>query len=132
MKYALPRMRDGGAIVNIASVSGIAGYPMVAAYVASKHAVIGLTRTAALEGASRRIRVNSICPGPIEGRLMSAARAGAPRPPGEDPFLTGVPLMRYGTSEEVAETIAFLLSPAAAYISGATITIDGGLTISPT
>lgn len=131
-KYALPRMRDGGAIVNIASVSGIAGYPMVAAYVASKHAVIGLTRTAALEGASRRIRVNSICPGPIEGRLMSAAGAGAPRPPGEDPFLRGVPLMRYGTSDEVAETIAFLLSPAAAYISGATITIDGGLTISPT
>jgi NAD(P)-dependent dehydrogenase (short-subunit alcohol dehydrogenase family) len=125
-------MRDGGAIVNIASVSGITGYPMVAAYVASKHAVIGLTRTAALEGAPRGIRVNAICPGPIEGRLMSAAGGGASQPPGDDPFLRGVPLARYGRPEEVAETVAFLFSPAAGFISGATITIDGGLTVSPT
>jgi NAD(P)-dependent dehydrogenase (short-subunit alcohol dehydrogenase family) len=132
MKYALPHMRDGGAIVNVASVSGIAGYPMVAAYVASKHAVIGLTRTAALEGASRGIRVNAICPGPIEGRLMAAAAGGATYAPEEDPFLSGVPLGRYGSPDEVAETIAFLLSPAAGFISGATIAIDGGLTVSPT
>jgi NAD(P)-dependent dehydrogenase (short-subunit alcohol dehydrogenase family) len=132
MKYALPYMRDGGAIVNIASVSGIAGYPMVAAYVASKHAVVGLTRTAALEGAPRGIRVNAICPGPIKGRLMSAAGGEASFAPGEDPFLRGLPLARYGRPDEVAHTIAFLLSPAAGYISGATIAIDGGLTISPT
>jgi NAD(P)-dependent dehydrogenase (short-subunit alcohol dehydrogenase family) len=132
MKYALPRMRHGGAIVNIASVSGIAGYPMVAAYVASKHAVIGLTRTAALEGARRSIRVNAICPGPIAGQLMSAAAGGTSYPADEDPFLRGVPLGRYGTRDEVAQTAVFLLSPAAGFISGATITIDGGLTVSPT
>lgn len=132
MKYAFPHIRDSGAIVNVASVSGIAGYPMVAAYVASKHAVIGLTRTAALEGAARGIRVNAVCPGPIEGRLMSAAGGGASFPPDEDPFLRGLPLARYGSPDEVAETIAFLLSAAAGYISGATIAIDGGLTISPT
>jgi len=124
-------MREGGAIVNVSSVSGVAGYPMVAAYVASKHAVIGLTRTAALEGATRGIRVNAICPGPIEGRLMSAAAAGMSFAAGEDPFLRGVPLARYGKPDEVAETVAFLLSPAAGYISGATIAIDGGLTVSP-
>jgi NAD(P)-dependent dehydrogenase (short-subunit alcohol dehydrogenase family) len=99
MKHALPQMADGGAIVNIASVSGIVGYPMVAACVASKHAVIGLTRTAALEGAPRDIRVNALCPGPIEGRLMSAATGGVAHQPEQDPFLKGVPLARYGTPD---------------------------------
>jgi NAD(P)-dependent dehydrogenase (short-subunit alcohol dehydrogenase family) len=131
LKYALPEVRDGGAVVNVASVSGLVGYPMVAAYVASKHAVIGLTRTAALEAAARGIRVNAICPGPIEGRLMSAAAGGTSTGQDQDPFLKGVPLARYGTPREVAETICFLLSPAASFISGATITIDGGLTVSP-
>src|SRR5438477_405081 len=95
LKFALPHVRAGGAVVNVASVSGITGYPQVAAYVASKHAVIGLTRTAALEGAATRIRVNAVCPGPIEGRLMEAARGAWSFPASDDPFLSGVPLDRY-------------------------------------
>jgi NAD(P)-dependent dehydrogenase (short-subunit alcohol dehydrogenase family) len=129
-KYAWPHLADGGAIVNVASVSGIAAYPGAAAYIASKHAVVGLTRVAALEGAPRGIRVNAVCPGPIEGRMMAAARGGPPLAP-PDPFLTGVPLARYGTPGEVAATIAHLLSPAAGYITGAILPVDGGLTVSP-
>jgi NAD(P)-dependent dehydrogenase (short-subunit alcohol dehydrogenase family) len=114
----------------VASVSGVTGYPLVPAYVASKHAVVGLTRSAAVEAAARGIRVNAVCPGPIEGAMMETARAGAP-PPADDPFLRGVPLARYGVPGEVAELIGFLCSDAAAYLTGAVISIDGGLTTSP-
>lgn len=131
LKFVLPHVRAGGAVVNVASVSGMAGYPHVAAYVASKHAVIGLTRTAALEAAATGIRVNAVCPGPVQGRLMATARGGRSFPASADPFLSGIPLGRYGSPIEVAETIAFLLGDAAGFISGSVLPVDGGLMISP-
>jgi NAD(P)-dependent dehydrogenase (short-subunit alcohol dehydrogenase family) len=131
LKYALPAMRDGGAIVNVASVSGIAGYPMVAAYVASKHAVIGLTRTAALDGAPRGIRVNAVCPGPVDTRMIHSLEEQLnPADPASvgQRYQSAIPMGRYVHPEEIANTVLFLCSDHASAITGAQYVVDGGRT----
>jgi NAD(P)-dependent dehydrogenase (short-subunit alcohol dehydrogenase family) len=128
MKSVLPRMNEGGAVVNTASVAGLIGSPGMSGYVMSKHAVIGLTRTAALEQTDRRIRVNAICPAPIKGRMMQSieSNVGATE---EDAFKAMVPMGRYGTPQEVANLAVMLLSDEASYLTGGHYTVDGGTTV---
>jgi NAD(P)-dependent dehydrogenase (short-subunit alcohol dehydrogenase family) len=133
MRHVLPVMiRQGrGAIVNTASVAGLVASPGMPAYVASKHAVIGLTKTAAGEVGRSGVRVNAVCPGPIDTRMIHALEAVL-NP--DDPASVGVryqssiPLGRYGTAEEVANLVQFLCSDLASNITGAQYVVDGGRT----
>jgi len=135
LKHVIPTMAatGGGAIINTSSVAGLTGTPGICAYNASKHAVIGLTRSAAAEWAGRGIRINSVNPGPIESRMMRSLEEGL-APGSADTmrmkFNALIPAGRYGTPEEVAALVAFLASDEARYLHGAVFTIDGGLTVS--
>jgi len=133
MKYALPalRARGGGAIVNNSSVMGVTGNPLLVGYAASKHAVVGLTRCAALAGAAAGIRVNAICPAPVETRMMRSLESGmspADQAAGKALVTAMIPAGRYAEPSEVAALVAFLCSDEAAFINGATYTIDGAMT----
>jgi NAD(P)-dependent dehydrogenase (short-subunit alcohol dehydrogenase family) len=131
IKHAAPKIaeRGGGSIVVTSSVAGLVGSPGLAAYVASKHAVIGLVRSAALELAGAQIRVNALNPGPIDNRMMrsieeqAAPGAGAVVKAG---FEEKVPLHRYGTNEEIARFALFLASDDASYCTGNVYVADGG------
>ena len=130
MKHVAPAMRGdgGGAIVNTASIAGLTATPGIIAYGASKHAVVGMTKSAAAELAPE-IRVNAVCPGPIETRMMrSLERQFNPDDPQgvHDAFAAGIPLGRYGEPEEVAALVTWLCSDDSRYISGSMHTIDGG------
>lgn len=123
------RARGGGAIVNTASNAGLMGTPNMIAYGASKHAVIGMTKTAALEFGPVGIRVNAVCPSPIETRMMRSIEAGmSPVDPDrtKKAIETGNPMGRYGTPDEVAALITFLASDEASYVNGGIYTVDGG------
>ncbi|WP_217438621.1 SDR family NAD(P)-dependent oxidoreductase [Fertoeibacter niger] len=133
LKLVIPVMAKAGrgSIINSSSVAGLTGSPGLCAYVASKHAVLGLTRAAAVEWGGKGICVNCINPGPIESRMMASIEEGAS--PGaaaavHDGFAATIPMKRYGTPEEVAGVVAFLASDDAGYVNGAAYTVDGGMT----
>jgi NAD(P)-dependent dehydrogenase (short-subunit alcohol dehydrogenase family) len=133
LKHVLPVMlkKNKGSIINTASIAGVVGSPQVAAYSASKHAVIGLTKSAAWECTATGVRVNCVCPGLIDSRMLSAILDGrnagnAPMP--QEKIVERIPARRLGQASEVASIVAFLASDEASYVSGSAYTVDGGRT----
>mgnify|MGYP003382688828 CR=1 FL=1 len=129
-EIALMRKNGGGAIVNLSSVAGLIGFPGLSPYVASKHAVIGMTRNAALEHGKDGIRVNAICPGGIETRMLDslADQASGGKLSTHDMMDPLHPIGRIGKPQEVAELIVWLCSDRAAFVTGAAVPVDGGYT----
>ena len=131
LRHVLPVMlkQGHGAVVNTASVAGLVASPGMPAYVASKHAVIGLTKTAAGEVARSGVRVNAVCPGPIDTRMIHSLESMlSPDDPGSvgARYQANIPIGRYGTAEEVANLVLFLSSDLASNIAGAQYVVDGG------
>jgi NAD(P)-dependent dehydrogenase (short-subunit alcohol dehydrogenase family) len=133
MKHVLPVMlkQNKGSIINTASIAGLVGSPQIAVYSASKHAVIGLTKSAAWECTGTGVRVNCVCPGLIDSRMLSTilqGRSGGNAPPPNDKVVERIPARRLGQASEVASIVAFLASDEASYVSGSAYTVDGGRT----
>ena len=130
MKAEVVQMQQtgGGAIVNVSSVGGLIGFPRMGPYVATKHGIIGLTKTAALEYATHHIRVNVLCPGlidtPMADRVVKGLQAGGID--AEQIVLSLAPLKRRGTPAEIAEAAVWLCSDAASYVTGHAMVVDGG------
>jgi NAD(P)-dependent dehydrogenase (short-subunit alcohol dehydrogenase family) len=120
--------QGGGAIVNLASIAGLIGFPGLAAYVASKHGVNGLTKNAALEYAKQGVRVNSVCPGGIDTRMLdSLAEQSTDGKMTSHEMMDGLhPIGRIGTADEVANLIVWLCSDKASFMTGANVPVDGG------
>lgn len=127
MKYEIPQMLKvgGGAIVNTSSAAGLLGAPRMPAYVASKHGVVGLTKTTALEYARSGIRVNAVCPGIIETSMVG--RLKEQRPKMFQKIESGEPIGRMGQPEEIAETAVWLCSERASFVTGHAMAVDGGI-----
>jgi len=128
MKHELRRMREqgSGAIVNCSSLGGLVGLPSRAAYHASKHGVIGLTRSAALEYAARGICINAVCPGIIETPMVASMLVSQPEAMKE--LMKEQPIGRLGRPEEIAAAVLWLCSPAASFVIGHALAVDGGYT----
>lgn len=129
MKYEIPRMLEqgAGAIVNTSSGAGLIGFPGMADYVASKHGVIGLTRTAALEYATSGIRVNAVCPGTAHSRMVDEWIDGDPA--AEQQVAGMHPIGRLADPEEIAAAVLWLCSDEASFVAGHSLVVDGGYTI---
>ena len=128
MKYELRQMREqgSGAIVNCSSIGGLIGLPGRAMYHATKHGVIGLTRSAALEYAARGIRINAVCPGTIETPMVAEMLAKEPEAMKE--IMRDQPIGRLGRPEEIAAAVLWLCSPGASFVIGHALAVDGGYT----
>ena len=136
LAHLMPAMRErgGGSIVITASIAGLRGSAGQGAYVASKHAVVGLTKVAALEGAPDGIRVNAVCPGAIETRMMRAIETGfdAAHPDAvRASIVAGIAQRRYGTADEVAALMCFVAGDAAGCCTGSVFPVDGGAMAGP-
>jgi NAD(P)-dependent dehydrogenase (short-subunit alcohol dehydrogenase family) len=132
MKHAIPLLRASkGAVLNTASTGGMMGWPGICPYVSSKHAVVGLTRSVALENATTGVRVNVLCPGPMDTRMIwSIGEAMAPgdRPEQQRQLEATIPVGRLGRPEEVAGFATYLLLDGPAYLTGAVLPVDGAQT----
>ena len=127
MKHEIPALiaAGGGAIVNCASILGRVGFANASAYVAAKHGLIGLTKTAAIEYATKGVRVNAVCPGFIETPMLE--RAGLLADPALRSVIEGLhPMKRLGTAEEIAGAVLYLCSPRATFVTGQALLVDGG------
>jgi NAD(P)-dependent dehydrogenase (short-subunit alcohol dehydrogenase family) len=129
MKHEIALMLEqgGGAIVNTSSGAGVKGFPNGAAYVAAKHGVIGLTRAAALDYAASNIRINAVCPGIIDTRMMD--RVTGDTPEGRQQVISQEPIGRMGKPEEIAAAVVWLCSEAASFVVGHAMVVDGGQTV---
>jgi NAD(P)-dependent dehydrogenase (short-subunit alcohol dehydrogenase family) len=129
MKYEIEALlaSGGGAIVNTASIVSSVGFANLSPYTASKHALMGLTRAAALEYFRRGIRINAVSPGPIATDMLDLAFNGDDE--SSKAFLCGTPAGRAGKPEEIADAVCFLLSDAASYLAGHSLVVDGGFTV---
>jgi NAD(P)-dependent dehydrogenase (short-subunit alcohol dehydrogenase family) len=129
MKYEIPLMlrNGGGVIVNTSSGAGVKGFKGQAAYAAAKHGVIGLTKSAALDYASQRVRVNAVCPGIIETSMMDRFTGGTSE--GRERVIAQEPIGRMGQPDEIAAAVVWLCSDRAAFVIGHAMVIDGGQTV---
>ena len=126
MRHQIPAMlrSGGGSIVNTASIAGVRGHPGLGPYVASKHAVVGLGRTAAIEYGEKGIRVNTLCPGGVRTEMLEQYLAGAPELKAS--IIDANPMRRMGEAVEMAEAAVWLASDAASYVNGHELVVDGG------